>query len=334
MVRNTLSFKKGRCGVALGVVTALACGDTPTAPTVRPPEPPNVSSFVLGAALSNLDSSGHFRLETPDIETPYALIGTTEAEAISLGVIATWFANPEVQVIPGTIGGVEAIEEQHGGPIRWGALEVARRGSYFAESHIGPVPSAAGPSAIRTYGPQFVMPLFDNGKPVVAVSVSAYATNVFVNSAGFVETKDPALEGGGEFQVTGIPLSLSDVGMPVSPELATQFAFEQTGARVIEVPRLGLPGHRVLNAAARWRIVLEHAVDLERLADGAPVRTDVVYVGVLPIGMDRMLDPAWTAPPFGLRLFVAAEVQPDFVEVANQTVPVRAGYDLDRVLPR
>jgi len=306
----------------------------PTEPSVVPPEPPDVSSFVLGSALSNLDSKGHFRLEAPNVETPYRLISPIEAEAIALGVITTWFANPDVDTLPGTIGGfetvgvVETVEGQHGGSIQWDALEMARREAYFAESHLEPVPAAAGPSAIRTYGPQYIVLLFDNGKPVVAVSVSAYATNVFVNSAGFVEDRVASDEAGGEYQISGIPLSLSDVSMPVSPELATKFAFEQTGARVVEVPRLGLPGHRVLNTAARWRIVLEYAVDLERLADGASVSTNVLYVGVLPIGVDHMLDSGWTAPPFGLQLFVAAGVQPEAVEVETRTVPIRAGYDL------
>jgi len=88
---------------------------------------------------------GSSQWAAPCPSSPWRWQATSEAEAVARAVIAMWFPNPVVQTIPGTTSLVDHVEGQHGGPIQWDALELARRGVYFAESHSTQYPRRLGP---------------------------------------------------------------------------------------------------------------------------------------------------------------------------------------------
>ena len=310
------------------IVTALVlagCSDaTGPGAATGPPPPPDVSPYVTGAALSSLDSQGHFRLPNPEAPGPYAILSPEDASRIALGVIRTWFANPDVLTIPGTVSLAEAVEEDRGRPIDWSHLQLGLAGPYFAESSVEPAPPEMGNPAIRYWGPFYLIPLFEGAEPAVVVAVSAYATNLELDTRGFVQRRDN-LDGGNEFRTVGVPLQLQEVTLPPSPEVAVRFAFEQTGVRIAGVPVLGVPGNRVSPTGARWQLQLAEPREFERIGDGSRVTTDTVYVGVWPSIVDHPPGGEPVLPP-RLRLFIAGPDQPEAEDFGDARLPIRPGY--------
>jgi hypothetical protein len=284
--------------------------------------------MVAGEALQALDTEGHFVLPSPSVDGPYAILSRAEAARIAEGVLRTWITNPDV-ITPSGLGNLkEGIEEGHGGPIAWEEVRASSRDPYFAESHLDPLPASLGAPTVRHFGPQYLAPFYVGPEPVLVVAVSAYATNVFLNADGFVERTDP-LDGGGEFWTSGIPITLEGVSTPPSPEVAVEFAYQQTGVRVVEVPVLGALGHRIAPPAARWRVRLAKPVRVKRLMDGQEVTTDVLFVGTTQGTADARMVPGGVSEGFGLRLLVAAAEQPETQPLGDADLPVQEGYALE-----
>jgi hypothetical protein len=315
--------------VVSSLAAAVGCSGGPTGlGDSDPPPPPDVRAYVTSAALESLDANGHFQLHPTVPEGPYSMLSAIEATDLAAAVITTWYANPNVRTPPGAVSLAAAAEEDHGGPIDWQSLQPGLRGAYFAESHLQPVPSHLGNPVIRLFGPYFLVPLYEQGVPKVVVAVAAYATNVAVDSRGFVHRLE-LRDDGNEFRVSGIPRALESVTVPPTPEAAVQFAFEVTGVKIAEVPVLGVPGNRVTPTFARWRIRLGERVVLERLVDGGLVSTDVVYVGVAPAFADVRLHASAVSRAPSLRLFAAASAQPDVERYESLDLPLRSGYAVD-----
>lgn len=314
--------------VAVGValVGVAGCSDV-LGPVILPSPPPDVRPYVSGSALASLDEDGHFRLPEATVDGPYAIIAQEQAAAIALGVVRTWYANPDATTLPGMGSLIESAEEEHGGNIDWERVQLGGRPAYFAESHLEPLPDSSGNPAIRAYGPHYLVPLFVDATPVVVVGVAAYATNIYITQDGFVRRIDN-LDGGNEFRVSGIPLALGGTTLPPSPETAVEFAWTETGTRVDEVPVLGVPGNRVSRTGARWRLELAHDVDFERLIDGQVVASSEVYVGVWCSIYDARLGLNEPCEEH-LRLFVAAAAQPLTEEIEGVSLPLRDGYAVD-----
>lgn len=321
---------RGRCRMAAGAVVVLTsgCDSDPLRPEAVPPPPPDVRAYVSGSALDNLDENGHFRLTPADVEGPHAMITAEQAQEIALGVIRTWYANPNVLTFPGSESLVESAERGHGASIDWQAVRPSPRSPYFAESQLEPLPLTLSNPAIRHFGPLYAVPLYVGATPVVVVGVAAYATNIMVDEKGFIRRADN-LDGGGEIDVLGIPLSLKRVTVPPSPEHAVEFAALSTGEKVVEVPVLGVPGNRVTRLAARWRVRLEEAVEFERRVDGEIVVTDEIYVGIFRSIADARLGGTSSISPPRLRMYVAAATQPTAEEIRSTAIPIRAGYAVD-----
>lgn len=163
---------------------------------------------------------------------------------------------------------------------------------------------------------------------MVVVGVAAYATNIVLDEHGFVRWTEN-LDGGGEFRVTGVPLSLGGITVPPAPELAVRFAFTETGSKISEVPVLGVPGNRVVRTLARWRLRLAERVEFERVVDGRFIVTQDVYVGLFQSIADARVDDGATSSAPRLRMYVAAETQPTGEDVGSVPVPLRPWYAVD-----
>ena len=311
-------------GLCVAVIVG-GCSDGPLGPEALPAPPPSVRSFVVGDALANLDARGHFRLPAPSVAGPHPLIGEEQATEIAMGVIRTWYANPDVITLSGAESLVTTAERGHEGPIDWAEVRPGPRRPYFAESHLEPLSEELGLPAVRHFGPRFLVPLYVGSVPVVVVSVSGYATNTTLDDHGFVRRSGNPT--GGEFRVSGIPRSLGGITLPPAPEVAVRFAVNETGSRVSAVPVLGTPGNYVSSTGSRWRLLLEHEVDFVRLADGQPVVSREIFVGVWPSIADARLGYESTAA--ALRLFVAAPDQPQAQDLGWAEVPLRPGYAVD-----
>lgn len=304
------------------LVAFASCEDDPLWPVEVAVFYPDVRAYVTGVAGENLDDLGHFRIPEPSVEGPHPIITEKVASELALGVIRTWYANPSVRTLPGSVSLVQSAEDVHGGPIEWDALTAGPRRPYFAQSHLLPLSPGFGESAIRHFGPRFLVPLYEGSRPVVVVSVAAYATDAFIDHRGYV--RNDSQDGGGEFHVSGIPADLNGITLPPSPEVVTVFAARQTGALVAEMPILGRPGNFVSSTGARWLVTLDRAVTFERLMDGELVSSREVYVGVWPSITDAQL--GFLESDARLRLFVAASEQPATQMVGDNNAPLRPGY--------
>ena len=180
---------------------------------------------------------------------------------------------------------------------------------------------------MRHFGPQYLVPIFVDETPVAVIAVAAHATNLYFDDSGFVQQTDPT-DGGGEFHVSGIPLTLEGLTTPLSPEDAVRFAFAETGERTVELPELGVPGNRVARTGARWQLELAAPVAFERVVDGATVTTSRVFVGTWCSVADALLG----GPPVctqRMRLFVAADQQPTHEDIGDALIPLRADFAVD-----
>jgi hypothetical protein len=274
---------------------------------------PDVREYVVGEALASLDESGHFRLPEATAPGDQPIIDLETAGELALAFIRTFVSNPNVIVIGTSFK--DEIERIHGMPVDWDRVELSPRRGYWAESYLPVLPESIPGYVQRSFGPQFLIPIGVDGRQVVAVSVAAYATDLWIDSTGFVRMPMVA---GGEFWHIGVPHD-QPTGLPVSPEGAVRFAANETGAKIREVPVLVRPGHRVDMASSRWRLELDREIDFVRLVDGVEVRTSSVYVGSFRSVIEDV--------PRGwhLRLFVPADSQPE-----NEVIPYHIPGDPDR----
>lgn len=175
---------------------------------------------------------------------------------------------------------------ERGGSLDVNAIEPASQ-IYFAQTPLGRIPDDLYHPAIRRiYGPMYIVPLESGGEIVTLLCISAYSTDVEINSRGLVET--PRLGGSFFFSkaVAPNPRDPRFHFVAVSPEEAVKHVAEQTGARVTEVPELVLlAGYHPASAA--WRIKLDRSIRVHRIAlpgvprpvpDATPFSAQELYV--------------------------------------------------------
>lgn len=134
---------------------------------------------------------------------------------------------------------------------------------------------------------------------------------------------------GGEFAVSGVPISMGGTTIPPAPEVAVEFAFAETGSKIVDVPVLGMPGNRVTRTAARWHLRLAELMTFERIVDGQVVGSDEVYVSHFPSIADARLADSWDTSGIRLRLYVAAAMQPTVETLGSIDLPLRPGHAVD-----
>jgi hypothetical protein len=227
-----------------------------------------------------------------------------------------------------------AWQRQRGAPVNWESLEMDPR-ILFAESPYQRFPDTYHPADRRHFGPWYLVHFSSGGAPVLAVAVSAYATDLQIADDGRVV--EPFL-GGEYFSTVAVSLDPS-VGptqyLPVTAEEAAMHVASQTGARVAEVPRLVLRDEQWHPVLAQWRVVLDRPVHVRRGGDGERIAVREVYVS-----SKRRLAIPQPAQPGGKRVRVTAgpsrgREDPPEVEVH---VPQRAGmpteFDVVSLVPQ
>ncbi|HLL84938.1 MAG TPA: hypothetical protein VK420_19875, partial [Longimicrobium sp.] len=187
-------------------------------------------------------------------------------------------------------GSVQRWGWERGGTLNPDAVTSSSR-VYFAQSPLGRIPDDLYHPAIRRmYGPMYIVPLQSGDEVVALLCISAYATDVEINTQGLVET--PRLGGSYFFSkaVAPNPPNPRFRFVAVSPEEAVEHVAKRTGARATEVPELVLlPGYHPASAA--WRVRLDRPVRVSRIS--------------LPSAA-AAAQPAPTAAPFEVReLYVA-----------------------------
>jgi hypothetical protein len=248
------------------IALLMAC----RSPTDAPPTPLDVRQWVTGEAALAVTSNGHFILPPPAESGEEAITSTEVAKTLGEGFIQLI---RESAPPPGSVSFQEQLNYQRGAPIRFDELVVAER-AFFAESAYPPLPDSLGPAFRKNLGPFFLVPFLDRGDPAVVIASSAYNTDVKIEDGRLRF----ASQHGNDFWLAAIPVR-TGYAMPVTPEAAVKVAWEATGARIDEVPRLILPHRRYFPQFARWRVSLERPVRVQGLKSATIFQTDELYVG-------------------------------------------------------
>lgn len=178
------------------------------------------------------------------------------------------------------------IEKFAGVPIVVSRLTPCRTTRYAA-SAFDPQDLRALPNHIRQrYGAQWIIPICDGSSLRAMVGVAADADpNAITPEKGILM---PKLQTGGFF-VAGIG-EANGRWLLDEPELAVMYVASQTGAKVIETPRLVVMP-RSLTLRPFWRVELDRSIETVNDDDGLARRDSVLYVGgsdtdeqIVPLG--------------------------------------------------
>ena len=323
MPRTAVSWYRA-VGTA-GVVFALSCGDPVAPPGGGPLEArPDVRLWTAGNAFANLDARGNFVLPEPD--SCGRCVSLDRAVLLAQGYVRT-FLLESTPVPPLGSSVKEHLEQIHGAPIDWSAIRPDREQTFNAVTPYILEGDLPGPLDVHLADMLFV-PLKVRGWTVATLAVSRHAGNVTLDLDGRLVFPVPY---GGEFSTGGIPRAFGSRTIPVWPEEAVESVGRNTGAKVIEVPRLVRPEARIAARFARWEMYLDRDIMVRVVVSGLTEKTRLVYVG---IGSDAQVTFYLLRPPYperdafrynletGDSLFVvslAADIPTRFVEV----VPVR-----------
>ncbi len=259
---------------------------------------PSVLAWTTGAALANLDSEGHFRFPTPKSPDELPIITLEFAGALTLGVVRTWIANPDVITLPGTVSIRAGLEETHGAAVDWDRAELGFRTGYFSMSPFAPLPADAPGSDHRSFGSHYLVPVYVDGVQVLSLGVASYNPEVRILPNGFVRLP---LISGNEWSAHGVPRGLH-FSIPPAPEAAVTFAAKALGAKVSQVPTLIRPRRGMAPHAGRWQLDLDQTVDVRRRSDQRVVQLKRLYVGVSFVENGE--------GDLRFRLFMPSETQP------------------------
>jgi hypothetical protein len=236
----------------LGVACLSEPGDVPDRAQV---------AWLSGEAAAALRADGTFDVTQPELSGDIAEIDyelarrQTEAWRLTFGPAAMTF-----------------LADERGEEFDIGKLRLCSRAYYAARAYkSGTV--AAPQFERKAFGPYWLVELCTrSGVHVVSVAASAYNTDLAIVDG---RLKLPPLSGS-QFQPWGIPVSVSQ--LPVSAERAVCVAYAFSGRRITKVPRLFMPPRPLPAYEARWRVVLDGAVEV-KLEDGESASASVLWIG-------------------------------------------------------
>jgi hypothetical protein len=195
---------------------------------------------VTGPAADAIGPNGQIQLAAPPVGGEHEL---TASEAVNLATAWTRERGPMTR---------GWLEQTHGAALAFNTLETCGRPLYARSAFNAPPANIPSPYR-RAVGPWWLVTFCDDGGPSLSVAVSAWATELTVESG---KLRFPRMSGTEIFAV-GVPVG--HVGeYPMSPEMAVEMVAQQAGKRVTNVPELVIPlaadGPPQL---ARWRLALE-----------------------------------------------------------------------------
>lgn len=258
-----------RVSLALPVSMFVACRSDLA--TVSPSPTPQIASYLSGAAASALQSNGQFAPDGGESPDGSPMISASRAQVLAMAYLrlagrtyhAMW-------------------ERQRGAPIDLSTLSVGSR-VYFAHTPYGAFPPGFHPALRKTYGPYYLVTLLSAGEPVIVMAVSAYNTDVVIDSKGQLIL--PAF-GGMEFEHEGLPVNGASY-RPQSPEEAVATLASESHTRIVTVPKLMMRGSDISPSLAVWQMDIERDVPVIRKDNGRAVQTHTPLVS--PLGRARFL---------------------------------------------
>lgn len=240
-------------------IATWSCDGPPSAP--QPLHPGDVKAFVTAGLAAELTPEGRFPPRAPDPE-PYPQISRERAAEIAVAWTRTYgkFFRP-------------TLERSYGGRIDFDALQIVSP-VWYAASVYEAVPVDAPRGFRNAFGPHYLLYLGVGGRPVLGVSVAAFAESS-INSDG--QLVDPP-ESGSEVIAYGVHPGWG-FSMPVSAEQAVRIAALESGGRASSAPELINPHRDYHPYHARWRVPLDRPIVVRPASGGGSRSTRELYVG-------------------------------------------------------
>lgn len=273
----------------------LAACDPGGSGLTGPDDPPDIRQFVTGAAAENLNSQGLFTLAQPVAPDTIPIITEQRARDLAASFVRSF--GPSLKPY---------WEKERGRSIDLRDLKADAR-VFYASTPYELFPEGFHSAFRRAFGPFYVVRMNAGSRAVVMVAVSAYATEVEIDSEGFIQRP---VHRGMEFVSQAVPVDTTSL-LYLSPEQAVARVGRLTGARVSEVPELMRLEMRWSPLSAVWKLSLDRPVRVRTVQDSRVVEVQELYVG----------------PEGGRRLMIPAQEQPrEFMTTAVRIGP--AGEDL------
>jgi len=245
---------------ALALAFIAACGHRTSvaAPSADPP----LASLVTGDAANALKTDGTFQL--PD--TLVHPRGEVSAEgAVRIGVDYVRDFGPAF---------VGDWVKSHGVPIDYAALRPCS-GAFYARSAYEPLGQRVSAFVQRAFGPHWIVAFCQpNDGPAVVVTFSSLVTDLEDGRDSVVRNAYSQAD----FFSLGIPRNTPG-RVTFSPEGAAEQAAALSGQRVSTVPQLIMPPRPYAAAVSRWRVTLEHPIQVKGSLTGVVRATRRLYVG-------------------------------------------------------
>lgn len=258
------------------ITVAALFGCDSSAPVEQPPV--DIRDAVTGEAATALDAEGRFVLTPP----PPRQVGIPSLASPEALVLANAYLAQAWSAVGGGLS--SAFIQGHGAPLTLGELHACGE-ARFAESPMAPFPLEWDYAARRSFGEYWVFRYCTATEATAGyVAVSPYATDLRLEGGQVVFP----LIAGGEFQANGVP-AIWDEAVVYSPENAVKLAYQCTGSRIREVPRL-VQQYGGVASFSKWMLVLERRV---RVATSHGIITvDTVFAGrsVIRIGQSTRLE--------------------------------------------
>lgn len=218
-----------------------------------------LGAYVTPTLASNITTIGVFRTAEPSWALQPML---TVSEAGELARVFARDFGPHYR---------RELERQRGGTIDFDRLTVSSN-PIVANSAYESLPSNTFAPFAKAAGPYYIFILEHQGVPVLSVSVSALATDVYIAGGKLVFPKAH----GNEFRLSGIP-AVRPTALPIRPETAVQIAARAAGAKVRSMPTFIRRGFDWSPDIGYWRIELDRSSRFTT-ASGETISTSVVYV--------------------------------------------------------
>jgi len=251
--------------VAALVLVGAGCSEhADGGPQVPDPNgPQSLSLYLSGAAAEQLQPDGSLRISNVQTAGRRPQIDETRARDIATAFIATHLA-----------GLLAALERDRGASINAENVAVCPR-VFYAESAFEELPEEVPGVYHRMYGPWWLTSLCTPaGEPVVALGISAYATELGISGGKLMYPENS----GGEFRWVGIRPG-DDNLLPVSPENAVRLAAGMANRRISAITRLVArrPGSGYPQLS-QWQLTLDREADVRIPETATVARTRELFV--------------------------------------------------------
>jgi len=221
------------------VFVSASCDDrselAPVMPTVD-------ASYMTASVRNSIGADGRLVLDHASLSPKYPEIDelrATRLAAALVGNFASWV--------------LDQLSYDRHAPIHLAQLHPCGR-AYYAHSAYDAPGDGTSQVTRKAAGPRWLVPFCNGGVQEILAGVSAYATDVVLDSHGRISNA-----GSANFSLQGVPVGLE---IPIPPERVVASIAQTTGQKIAAVPELIMRERPYGPALALWHVRTEAGVSV------------------------------------------------------------------------